>query len=155
MEYNAKTRLGIWVCFLLMLLTLILLSMNALRNGREDNRPVAGSRDEDAIYVGAIPKTETDEPPHTTASTLGTASETTTGTAQTTTQAVPSAPEPKALYYVTLSEGRIVLLDADGNYLATLNEHAEFLPKEDVTRLRAGVALYSEEELSAMRDDLR
>ena len=48
----------------------------------------------------------------------------------------------------------IVLLDEYGEFLRTLHENALFLPSEDLAALRAGVAVYSSEELADWIEDL-
>ncbi len=158
MEYNAKTRLGIWSCFLLMLLVLTLLSISAIRNGKENDRTGSGNREDDAIYVGAIPGTWQTLPDETTTAPHGAGTQTTAQTTEsqtgTTAKEDLDASPQKPLYYVTLSFGRIVLLDANGEQLRILNENADFLPRNDRELLGAGIALYSEEELIAITDDL-
>ena len=167
MEYNAKTRIGILGCFLLMLLILVLISIAAIKNGKEDGRQ--NNRDGDAVYVGAVPDAWETLPP--TETTLYTPQETTdsaktsldtttqeavdtTDTTGTSAQDQNVSAKPEPLYYATVSKGKIVLLDRHGNYLYTLNEHAAFLPASDVQALQRGIALYSEEELAMLRQDL-
>ncbi len=138
LEYNVKTRMGILMCMLLMLSVLLFVLAGVFRAARpEPSRPVGATPpDEDAIEVGAKPIETTTATPET--------GETTTNASET---------EKKALYYVTLSGDQVVLLDAYGEYLTTLNEYADFLPKEDLDTLRAGVALYSKEEMEQFAED--
>ncbi len=152
MEYNAKTRICIWGCFLLMLLVLVLLGAVALYHGTGNGRGANGGAN-DAIYVdapiealGTLPP-ETTEPMHST-----TAESVSAGETPTQEQRVNAPRKPR--YYVTLSKGNVILLDEKGEYLETLNENADFLPKNDLERLSTGIALYDEDELAAMKDDL-
>ena len=153
MEYNAKTRLGIWACFLMMLLVLVLLSAEAVRNAKAQG----GAHDDDAVYVNATPATlppaETTPRPTFAQSTDTEQGETTASATDASENELPSG-SPRALYYVTVRAGAVVLLDADGNILRTVNENAEFLPRGDLATLRNGVAIYTEEELAALMDDL-
>ena len=150
MEYNTKTRMGIWLCLSMMLLVLALVIAGVFDTASKDpNRQVSVTEaDEDAVYVNATPKpqeTTKAQTDHTEQTTVQPSEPTENTTAQT---------ERKALYYVTLSGSRIVLLNAYGEYMDTLHENALFLPKNDQDALRAGIALYSSDELSALKDDL-
>ena len=117
---------------------------------KEENRLVSATDpDDDAIYVNASPKETLPAEPQKTEVTT-----TTANTTNATTETDAAETERNALYYVTVSGNRIVLLDEYGEYLDTLNENANFLPKSDLAALRAGIALYSKDELSSLIDDL-
>ena len=149
LEYNTKTRMGIWLCLSMMLLVLAMVVAGVFDTAsKEPDRQVSVTApDEDAVYVNATPKPQetTTAPVHHTEETTTRSPATTETTAQT---------ERTALYYVTLSGNRIVLLNEYGEYLDTLHENALFLPKNDLESLRTGIALYAGDELSALKDDL-
>ena len=146
LEYNIKTRMGIWLCLLMMLLVLALVLAGVFDSARrEEDRLVNATNPDDAIYVNALPQG--------TSSTETTQAETTISP-ETTTGAPTADTERKALYYVTVSGERIVLLDEYGEFLRTLHENALFLPSEDLAALRTGVAVYSSEELADWIEDL-
>ncbi len=158
MEYNTKTRIGIWFCLLLMLLVLSLVLFGIIDTAKRESLAVNGTNpDDDAVYVHANPQKTTES----------TSAETTRATSSsviTTTTKKPEHPlqteatsvqtEKRALYYVTVSGGNVVLLDEYGELLETLHENAMFLPREDLAALRAGIALFSKEELAVLLDDL-
>ena len=150
LEYNTKTRMGIWLCLSMMLLVLAMVVAGVFDTAsKEPDRQVSvTTSNEDAVYVNATPK-----PQETTVAPIEHAEETTTQP-PVTTETTTAQTERTALYYVTLSGNRIVLLDEYGEYLDTLHENALFLPKNDLESLRAGIALYSGDELSALKDDL-
>lgn len=150
MEYNTKTRMGIWLCLSMMLLVLALVIAGVFDTASKDpDRQVSVTKpDEDAVYVNATPK------PQETTTAQETLTEQTTLQPPDTTENTTAQTERKALYYVTLSGNKIVLLNEYGEYMDTLHENALFLPKNDRESLRAGIALYSSDELSALRDDL-
>ena len=140
--------MGIWLCLLMMLLVLAMVLAGVFDSAnREENRLVSATEpDDDAIYVNASPKETLPAEPQKT--------EVTTVPPTTTTETNAAETERNALYYVTVSGNQIVLLDEYGEYLDTLNENAHFLPKSDLAALRAGIALYSKDELSSLIDDL-
>ena len=148
LEYNTKTRMGIWLCLLLMLLVLALVLTGVFDTAtRTLDRPVnATEPNDDAIYVNAQPQATTGA--------QTTSPETTMAPTETTTGNAAAETERKPLFYVTVSGNRVVLLDEYGEFLETLNENALFLPKGDLEALRAGIALYSKDELSCLVEDL-
>lgn len=147
MEYNTKTRMGIWLCLLLMLLVLALVLTGVFDTAAKtlDRAASATMPSDEAIYVNAKPQPTTAQalPP-----------ETTEAPPEATTEAAAQETERKPLFYVTVSGTRVVLLDEYGEFLKTLNENALFLPQEDLNALRAGIALYSKEEAIALAEDL-
>ncbi len=149
LEYNTKTRMGIWLCLLLMMLVLAIILTGVFNSARqeEDRLVSATAPDDEAIYVNASPK------PQETTSAETTNLETTAPPASTTDNHAADT-EKKPIYYVTISGNQVVLLGEYGEYLETLNENALFLPKNDLAALRAGIALYSKDELSDLVNDL-
>ncbi len=143
MEYNTKTRIGIWMCLLMMLIVLcfVLAGVFHTETGKVDRPANAEKPDEDAILVGAKPQS----PEETGDGLLAETTETTEPAAET---------EKKALYYVTVSGNEVVVLDEYGELHSVLRGDTAFLPKEDLDALRAGITLYSKEELSEITDDL-
>ncbi len=142
LEYNTKTRMGIWACLLMMLLVLcfVLTGVFKAEEAKTDHM-VNATQPDDAIYVDAKPyETSTED------------TEDVSTTEQT--EAESESTERKALYYVTVSGGRVVVLNEYGELLETLYEYADFLPGEDIAVLRAGLALYSKAELDSLREDL-
>ena len=142
--------MGIWLCLSMMLLVLALVIAGVFDTASKDSNQQVSvtTSDEDAVYVNATPKpqeTTTAQTNHTEQTTVLPPDTTENTTAQT---------ERKALYYVTLSGNKIVLLNEYGEYMDTLHENALFLPKNDQESLRAGIALYSNEEISSLKDDL-
>ena len=148
MEYNTKTRMGIWLCLSMMLLVLAMVVAGVFDTASKtpDKQVSITESDEDAVYVNATPK-----PQETTSAPI---TEQTTEQSTVKTEATTASTERRALYYVALSGNKVVLLNGYGEYMDTLNENALFLPKGDLEALRAGIALYSADELSALRDDL-
>ncbi len=138
MEYNTRTRVGIWMCLLLMLVVLCFVLAGVFQAERMEQSQAAGATkpDEDAIYVGAKPEESPSE-----------------STCETT-ESTSASTEKKALYYVTVSGDEIVVLDEYGEVLHVLSDDTEFLPKSDLDALRAGIALYTKEELDALKEDL-
>ncbi len=158
-EYNTKTRMGIWMCLLMMLMILVMVLAGVYYTAYEENIEVNGtSPDEDAVYVNAGVQ-ETTASVTTSATTVATTSAVISSTTRaesviTTSEATSAAEtEKRALYYVTVSGGDIVLLDEYGEFLQTVYEDAMFLPKEDLAVLRSGIALYSKAEMMSFLDD--
>jgi hypothetical protein len=142
--------MGIWLCLLMMLLVLAMVLTGVFdASGKDADRLVSATAPDDAVYVNASPK-----PQETLPTPTQKVEEVTTAFPDTTTETAAAETERKPLYYVTVSGSRIVLLDEYGEYLDTLNENALFLPPNDLSALRAGIALYSKDELSALADDL-
>ncbi len=159
-EYNTKTRMGIGMCLLMMLLILVTVLAGVYYSAYEENVAVNGTDpDDDAIYVNAGVKDTTESTTTSTTTTETTTSATTSATTTkaenigttATTSAVET--EKRALYYVTVSGGDIVLLDEYGEFMQTVYEDAVFLPQEDLAMLRAGIELYSKTELASFLDD--
>ncbi len=145
MEYNTNTKLGLWICFLAMLLILAVILAGVFAS--VPNSPFDHETTKNVVHANAKPHVTTSTiPAQTTAAT--------TAKQETTTETPIMETEKRALYYVTVSGDSIVLLDEYGEFLQTLYAHASFLPKADLEAFRSGIELYSKDDLNEMMDDL-
>ena len=150
MEYNTKTRRGIFGFLVLMFLvfSIVMMTILASFDGEGGDLAVNGTPEyDDAVYVNATPEALDTLP-------IATTEMTTMQTTAVTTENPAVDLERKPIYYVTISGNSVVVLDEYGEFLQTVNENAAFLPKQDVAVLRRGIEIYTKEELALLMADL-
>lgn len=64
-----------------------------------------------------------------------------------------ATPPPQPEYTLTLENGHLAVLDAQGAKLVYDSVYVYLLPESDIDALRAGIPVYSENELRALLED--
>jgi|GEM_PF-1674513 hypothetical protein len=130
MENGSKIQTGIFGFVTLAVLVLSIITMAVCFSLQADLKELAApTGPDDAVLVNGTPGNDG------------------------TTGASEDPEDKKPIYVMKIDGGSVVVVDAEGNLVRTVNNYAAFLPADDVKALSDGIGVYTEEELTALIED--